>query len=150
MKNEDYSVPSSLISYQCFFLFCLWLSLFISTSLSMSASHRPRRCSLTNNVLPSFTPADSLTSHVAWRCLLSKPTNQANSEGPGVNWHGRARDGRQQIRLYWFKRIAPHLRRIYQCVNCPLANHKSPALARALGICRKSRGLRGQQREDPE
>lgn len=31
----------------------------------------------------------------------------------------------------------------YQCVNCPLANHKSPALARTPGICWKSGRIGG-------
>lgn len=116
-------------------LFYLCLSLFTSTSLSLSVSldsliavHWQTTSCL------QLRPAEPLTNHVAWRCLLSKATNQAESEGPEVNRHGRSRDGRQLIRLYWFKRIAPHLRGIYQCVNCPLANHKSPALARPQGF----------------
>lgn len=95
--NETYSKKVKKISL---FLFYLCLSLFVSTSLSLSVSHPLCSCSLTDNVLPSFTPLDSLTNHVARRCLLSNTTNQADSEEPEVNRHGRSRDSHQPIRLY--------------------------------------------------
>lgn len=137
-----------VISYQSFFFLLSPPVSFISTSLSLSVSCLMRFADRRRSAF--IMPVDSLTNHVAWRCLLSNGTNQAHSEGPVVNWHGCGRDGRQPIRLYWFKRIAPHLRGIYQCVNCPLANHKSPARARTSGICGISRGLEGQHREDPQ
>lgn len=130
MKKEARTVPSCNILSVFFYYLRQFLS-YPPPSHCLS----PVWCGLlTDGVLPSFTPVDSLTNHVAWRCLLSNGTNQAHSEGPEVNWHGCGRDGRQPIRLYWFKRIAPHLRGIYQCVNCPLANHKSPALGRPRGF----------------
>lgn len=116
------------------FLKSLPVCVYIHFPVSVCLSY-PLQCrSLTVDVLPSFTPADALTNHVAWRCLLSNATNQADSERPELNWRGRSRDGRQPIRLYWFKGIAPYLRGIYQCVNCPRANDKSPASARPQGF----------------
>lgn len=129
------SLHRCVLQYPISLLSCLIRArLSLQQLLSLSVSRLLCSCSLTDNVLPSFTPTDSLTNHVAWQCLLSNATNQADSEGPEVNRHGHNRDGRQPIRLYWFKRIAPHLGGIYQCVNCPLANHKSPAPARPLGF----------------
>lgn len=122
--------PFTALGFQLFYIPQL---LFVSIFLPLSASS-PLCCfSLTDDILPSFTPVDSLTNHVAWQCLLSNATNQADSKGPEVNWHSHSHDGLdacRPIRLYWFKWIAPHLRGIYQCVNGPPANHKSPLPAR--------------------